>query len=105
MKNCVIYGSIGGISWYGCLQFSKNRDNIKEIYLRYLGGYMSVLEESQRENLFIREHLDFEDDTRKCPEYTIDDEEIDKDAFEKELKSKILDHVLERSSWKVIEIE
>lgn len=52
--------------------------------------------------LFIRESLDFEDNTRKCPEYTIDGEEVEKDIFEQERKEKILDHVLKRSSWNVI---
>ncbi|SEK68871.1 hypothetical protein SAMN04487770_102257 [Butyrivibrio sp. ob235] len=105
MKKIVLFTGVS-VTFLGMVACSSQKtDNTKDIYLRFLGGDMSVLEESQRENLFIREHLDFEDDTRKCPEYTIDDEEVDKDAFEKELKSKILDHALERSSWKVIEIE
>lgn len=49
--------------------------------------------------LFIREVPASNNDTVKYPDYRIDDKEVTKEEFEKELKALIGDHKLDRSSW------
>ena len=49
--------------------------------------------------LFIREELASEDDTSKCPDYQIDDNEISEDKFNEVRKSTIFDHMLDCSDW------
>ncbi|WP_026652031.1 hypothetical protein [Butyrivibrio proteoclasticus] len=58
-------------------------------------------EQEYIEDLFIREEESSSGDA-KCPDYQIDQEDIDKEAFEDELQTSILDHMLDKSAWTVI---
>ncbi len=52
--------------------------------------------------LFIREVPASNNATVKYPDYKIDDKEVTKEEFEKEFKSLIDDHRLDRSSWTLL---
>lgn len=58
-------------------------------------------EQEYLEYLYIREEP-ASNGKGKCPFYLIDQQEVDKEAFEEELNLSVLDHVLDKSAWTVI---
>ena len=64
--------------------------------------YDSNGEKEYLSEFFIREELG-NDDTVKCPDYQIDNQEVTKEEFEEKLQEEVLSHTLERSAWTKIQ--
>ena len=68
--------------------------------------YLSTGETKPEKYLFIREEPAFPDEELTAPIYKIDEKDVTKEEFEKELNKTVTDHLLSRTAWKKItEIE
>ena len=61
--------------------------------------YLSNGERETVTNLFCREEPLGQDETEKCPYYEINDKEVSKEEFYKELEQQITSKYLEKSAW------
>ena len=61
--------------------------------------YQSDGEMEYISQLFARDELISEDSLEQCPYYAIDDKEISKEEFDKQLNSLITNQLIERTAW------